>query len=81
MLSSLGNNTGNLFFSEALFRIIKNARSAGYGFSDEDLDGRDCIVISAANWLNPYEDFGNLAERLEKNEASDSSCRHRCTIP
>jgi hypothetical protein len=52
----------------ALFAIIQNAKSSTYHFKDEDLSDRDCVVIPAANWLNPYSDFGFLAERLEKTK-------------
>ncbi|PYE32147.1 polysaccharide pyruvyl transferase [Rhizobium sp. PP-F2F-G38] len=64
-LSVAGNNTGNLIFSESLFRVIRNGVISSYHFTPEVAKGRDAVVVAAANWLNPHSDFGVLAERLE----------------
>lgn len=68
LLSSVGNNTGNLLFSVAATRLFPHGRPTDYLFSDADLDGCDSVVVSAANWLNPYSDFTNLANRLEQTK-------------
>jgi glycosyltransferase involved in cell wall biosynthesis/GT2 family glycosyltransferase len=66
IVASLGKNTGNILFSEAAFRSIENARRSDYSIRPSDVEGRDCIVIAAANWLSQYTDFGSLAEKLER---------------
>jgi hypothetical protein len=68
VLSWFGNNTGNLVFSEALYRVLGNARRSSYHFDQKELEGRDVIVVAAANWLNPYSDFSDLAQRLEQTK-------------
>ncbi len=64
-LSVAGNNTGNLIFSEALFRVVNGGVVSSYHFTPEVARGRDAVVVAAANWLNPHSDFGELATRLE----------------
>ena len=34
--------------------------------TDKELAGRDVVVLAAANWINSYDDFGWLANRLER---------------
>lgn len=68
LLENCGNNTGNIIFSEAVFRTLNNVRRSTYAFSNEDASQADVIVIAAANWLNPYSDFGDLADRLESTK-------------
>ena len=64
-LPFFGKNSGNLVFSEAAFRIVKNARRTSYRTMKVTAEDRDCVVIAAANWLNAFSDFGNLADILE----------------
>jgi polysaccharide pyruvyl transferase WcaK-like protein len=68
LLENYGNNTGNLVFAEAIFRTLKNVRRSPYAFSNAEASECDVIVIAAANWLNPYSDFGNLADRLAETK-------------
>lgn len=68
LFSNYGNNTGNMLFSESLLRSISGATRGHLGFSDADVEGRDCIILAAANWLNPGMDFGGLAARLDKTK-------------
>jgi polysaccharide pyruvyl transferase WcaK-like protein len=66
MLMRTGQNTGNMLFSASTSALFDNAVSANYAMAGPRLlEGRDCIVIAAANWLNPNADFGNIAEKLE----------------
>ena len=65
-LLDLGNNTGNMVFTEALLRALGGARWGSFSFAPEELEGRDSIVIAAANWINSYDDFGWLAAHLER---------------
>ena len=68
LLADFGNNTGNLVFSEAVFRSLANARRSPYAFDHGAAIQSDVLVIAAANWLNPYSDFGALADRLEATQ-------------
>jgi len=54
-----------MLFSESAYRKIKGAKRGVYCFTPADIAHADCIVISAANWMNSYEDFSELADRLE----------------
>lgn len=65
-LSALGNNTGNMLFAESLFSVIRNAKRSDFHFTPDVADGCDCVVVAAANWINPYSDFEDLTRRLEK---------------
>jgi len=60
-----GSNTGNIIFSEALFRCIEGAVRSDYMFGPEALDGRDAIIVTAANWVNPDSEFTALLNQLE----------------
>jgi hypothetical protein len=67
ILATVGMNTGNLLFTDALHRVIRPDQDpSNYrfdpGFVREHHDG---IVIPAANWLNPRSNFGELAKRIE----------------
>lgn len=62
----MGNNSGNMLFSEALYYVLDGARRSTYHFEPYELEGRDSIVVAAANWMDDYSDFGFLAERFEK---------------
>ena len=65
-LADLGRNTGNMMFTEALVQVLEGSRWGSFGFSEPDLQDRDSIVLASANWINGFEDFGWLADRLEK---------------
>ena len=65
-LADLGRNTGNMIFTEALVQLLENSRWGSFGFTEVDLDDRDSIVLASANWINNFEDFGWLADRLEE---------------
>lgn len=65
MLQDFGNNIGNMIFSESLFTVLQNAKRCEFHFSRQELEDCDVVVIAAANWVNPYSDFGDLAARIE----------------
>lgn len=67
-MMAFGHNTGNVFFSEALYRVLGNARRASYAPRAQAFEGRDVIIIAAANWINSYSDFGWLADRIERSQ-------------
>ena len=60
-----GSNTGNIIFSEALFRCVGGAVRSDYMFKPKELEGRDSIVVTAANWVNPDSEFTALLKHLE----------------
>ncbi len=64
----LGQNTGNMMFTEALLRVIQGAEWGSFALEPSQLEGHDAIVLAAANWINSYDDFGWLADRLEKTK-------------
>ncbi|WP_081055964.1 polysaccharide pyruvyl transferase family protein [Burkholderia pseudomultivorans] len=66
--SNSGKNTGNLLFSESLHQNIKGSSKGHLGFTDADLEDKDCIVLAAANWLNSDIDLGSLYERLRRTK-------------
>lgn len=67
MLEFSGGNTGNIFFSEALFRSISGARKTySYTPTSDRIGDCDVIVISAANWVGPHQDLAWLADWLDK---------------
>lgn len=63
---SLGQNTGNMMFTQSLVRILDGATLGSFALSPEETEGHDAIVLAAANWVNHFDDFGWLADRLEK---------------
>jgi len=66
MLKRTGQNTGNMLFSASTSSLFDDGVSTNYALAGSNLfKGRDCIVIAAANWLNPNADFGHIAEKLE----------------
>ena len=65
-LYGLGQNTGNMMFTQALLTVLDGARWGSFGITPADLEGRDVIVIACANWINGFDDFGWLADRLER---------------
>jgi len=66
-ISQLGLNTGNMMFTESLCQVLAGAAWSSFALQPQDLEGRDVIVLAAANWINSYDDMGWLAERLERS--------------
>lgn len=64
-LSAFGDNTGNLLFAEALYQVVDNAERGTYHYRKPQIDKADVVVVAAANWINPYSNFGPFAERLK----------------
>lgn len=65
-LTALGRNSGNMMFTESIFTRLRNATLCSFALTPQALEDRDCIVLAAANWINSYEDYGWLAERIER---------------
>lgn len=59
MLRDLGFNSGNMMFSASLLRKLQGALPLQYqSVWEGNIEGGDCLVFAAANWLNDFEDFG-----------------------
>jgi hypothetical protein len=54
-----------MMFTEALMRVVASRKLGSFSLTEEELAGRDVIVVAAANWINSFEDFGWLADRIE----------------
>jgi hypothetical protein len=66
MMLSLGQNTGNMMFTQSLTSVLDGGSWGSFRLDPQDVEGHDAIVLAAANWVNDFDDFGWLAERLEK---------------
>lgn len=66
ILERIGANSGNIIFTHAIVKLLHDVRLGTFDVEACDFSGRDCVVLAAANWLNDFEDFGWLADRLEK---------------
>jgi hypothetical protein len=67
-VTDLERNTGNMMFTESLVQVLEGARWGSFSFTESDLYDRDSIVLASANWINNFEDFGWLADRLEETQ-------------
>lgn len=68
MMLSLGQNTGNMMFTQSLTSVLAGAAWGSFRLDAQDVEGHDAIVLAAANWVNNFDDFGWLADRLEKTK-------------
>ena len=68
MMLSLGQNTGNMMFTQSLTSVLEGGEWGSFRLDAQDVEGHDAIVLAAANWINNFDDFGWLAERLEKTK-------------
>lgn len=66
ILGGLGSNSGNMMFTESLYKILPDTRLISWQISDHETKGRDAIIFAAANWLATGADFGHMAEKIEK---------------
>ncbi len=66
VMKSLGRNSGNMMFTEALHQVLKNSKLSSFNPPISMLEDADSIVISAANWINEFDDFSWLAWVLEQ---------------
>lgn len=66
----LGQNTGNLLFTNAVWRQIDGPKERiNFSFDPADLNARlSALVIPAANWLSATVDFSALADLVEQLE-------------
>jgi hypothetical protein len=67
LLHRVGLNTGNLLFIHVLRRVLDYPDLAhGETFDPAEVAERhDCIVVPAANWLQPRHNFSALAASIE----------------
>lgn len=64
-----GNNFGNMLFTNAVYNQLPNCSHIGFNFNpDKVRENHTHIVIPASNWINNKEDWGFLAELLEKTD-------------
>lgn len=70
LYESIGLNTGNFMFTNAVFRHISgDLRRLGFDFSPEIINKEfDALVVPAANWINDRADWSWLIQILEKVE-------------
>ncbi len=68
LYQALGCNTGNLLFTNAVWRQVGGQKTRlNFVFDAEKANEEyDAIIIPAANWINANVDFGHVAEPLEK---------------
>lgn len=66
-----GLNTGNFLFVSAIRRLLNcvdKFDDSNINYKNSVITNEDCIVISAANWINKDIDLGDLADFLETND-------------
>ena len=68
LYQGVGMNTGNLVFTNAVWRQIGGDKSAlPFAFDAEKANAElDAVIIPAANWINERVDFSHVAEPLER---------------
>jgi len=66
VLAQLGRNSGNMMFTEAIMRALPSPKAGTFRMMPGMFDGCDSIVLACANWINEFEDFGWLADALER---------------
>lgn len=68
LYNALGKNTGNLMFTEAIYRLIDtDVSQIGFNFNPEKVNQEfDAVVVPAANWLNPGAEWDWLTDRLDQ---------------
>ncbi len=66
-LERSGNNSGNMLFTEAVYRQIEGTKHIGFNFNPDVVRNEfDSIMIPASNWVNWKQDWGWLADLLEQ---------------
>lgn len=63
-LKASGNNFGNLLFTNAVYKQVKNSQHIRI----DDKKAYKAIVIPAANWINERSDYGKLSEFLSEKD-------------
>ena len=68
LYNAIGNNTGNLMFTNAVFeQIDADLFQVDFSFNPEKINKEfDVLVIPAANWINDYYDWAWFIDLLEK---------------
>ncbi|RIZ55039.1 polysaccharide pyruvyl transferase family protein [Vibrio sp. PID23_8] len=68
-LDASGNNFGNMLFTNAAYQQLAGARHIGFNWEPRKVkDEYSSIFIPAANWINKNQDWGWLAELIEKTD-------------
>lgn len=71
-MMKLGLNTGNLLFATAAQTVLapQGDKPVVFGQPEKlaETEGHDCIVVTAANWLQPRTDLGKIAKAIEESE-------------
>lgn len=64
----VGQNTGNLMFTEAIYRLLDaEVTHLGFRFDPDFVNStQDAVVIPAANWLYAGANWDVLSDRIEK---------------
>lgn len=68
VFGKLGHNTGNMVFTEALSRVLHEPKVASFAMAPEEIEHSDAVVIAAANWINEFDDYGWLANSIERTK-------------
>lgn len=68
VFKKLGLNSGNMVFTEALSRVLQHPKLSTFSVSDQEIEGCDGIVLAAANWISEFDDFGWLADAVERTK-------------
>lgn len=66
--NSVGKNTGNLMFTEAMYRVLDaDVVHLGFSFDPEVANSTlDAVVIPAANWLGSNIEWDWLTDQIER---------------
>ncbi|ELA6984478.1 polysaccharide pyruvyl transferase family protein [Vibrio parahaemolyticus] len=68
-LNASGNNFGNMLFTNAAYQQVKGAEHIGFNWNPDKVNEEfSSVFIPAANWINTKQDWGWLAELIEKTD-------------
>ncbi len=68
LYQAIGRNTGNLMFTEAVYRLIDaDLEQIGFDFDPATVNKNfDAVVVPAANWLRANQEWDWLTDRLDQ---------------
>lgn len=65
-LGEAGQNTGNYLFTAAIHGLFPGRTPNGWGGAPAAIrEAHDCVVVAAANWINPHINVAKFAEALD----------------
>lgn len=68
-LKSSGNNFGNMLFTNAAYKQILHSEHIGFSWDpDQVRQSFSSLFIPAANWINTTQDWGELADLIERTD-------------